>query len=419
MYIPEGQELKKGNMKRYIKLFITVLLYIPFATGQSQQIVHDDLYTLVAGLRSAMPGMNSEGFITPSFYEMERFRDVISSILDSNYTAADSMAQQLQYRLYEWYDTGNNDRRYYVLKEPAAENDGGVVLGWGTFIFHPEGEEQVIIEVPHPYWDTNTWRVGFKAYQRLRSRFFLMAGTHRYANGQSPAPADVAHNTQNMFHVVHQKLSPCSAHALQVHGFSRSGHPGYPDVVLSNGSSVPPAVIDSLAQAIGAQGFSTGIYDGINWSDLGATTNTQGQYSRNNGYSFIHMELEYFIRTSSVEWNKINTALAETFLTPLSLRRPELFPKDFQLYLKAAPNPFNPQVSLFFNLNDPGKVQLKIFDLNGKPVRVLLDGNTPAGNYRVQWRGKNDHGNSVAAGIYFAVLTSEKDRRVTRVLYIK
>ena len=49
-------------------------------------------------------------------------------------------------------------------------------------------------------------------------------------------------------------------------------------------------------------------------------------------------------------------------------------------------------------------MRLRVYDLLGRPVRTLWDGPLPAGNHRLRWDGRNEAGQAVASGIYFARL---------------
>jgi hypothetical protein len=367
-----------------------------------------------------MPGENSYAFIVPTSAQMDTFRSVIDAILNEQYFWADSLAAYIGYILYEWYDTSKDSNLYYVLMELQANQIGGVKSGWGTYIFYPEGQPQVIIEVPHPYFDSNTWRVGFAAYQQLNSRVFVMAGTHRYANGRDPRPADMAHTTQSMFHVVHQQVAPLNNHSLQVHGFIRNLHPGYPDVVLSNGTASPSTILDTLALSISDQTYSVGIFDGINFSDLGATTNTQGQWSNDNGYSFIHMELENFIRNSQSEWKKILNALYNVFFLPFGIEFTyrEKIIHQVLLYPNY-PNPFNHSTEISFSIASPQQVRMDIYDLHGKKIFTIINNHLSSGTYRLSWDGRNGNGVPVASGAYILVLQSENGQKQTKIHLVK
>ena len=61
-----------------------------------------------------------------------------------------------------------------------------------------------------------------------------------------------------------------------------------------------------------------------------------------------------------------------------------------------------------------GRVQ--IFDLQGREVRRLREGSLPAGEWSLAWDRRNDAGQGVAPGLYFARLTSAMAMRMARVI---
>ena len=402
------------HIMRYFIIFLSL-----YCVGIAQEIRNGNLFTLITDIRTAMPGSGSYGFVVPTTAQQDSFAVIVNLVLSEQYYLADSLAEYLNYTLFEWYDTANNNHLYYVLMENNADVPAGVQYGWGTYILNPTGYQEVIIEVPHPIWDTNTWQVGFRAYQYLNSKFFLMAGTHRYANGSNPAPADVAHNTQNVFHTVHQNVSPFSTHALQVHGFSINNHPGYPDVVLSNGSANPTPILDSLANEIISQGYSVGIYDGVNWSQLGATTNTQGQWSRGQGYSFIHMEMEYFIRLTQSEFENILDALYNVFLIPLAIE-PEykpIIPTIFTLE-QNYPNPFNSNTTFSFFLPNSSPIQMIIYNVLGEELWRMNLEPLPAGHHKYQFGPGVLNNNSLSGGVYFLSVSDSHSKKSIKLIYL-
>jgi hypothetical protein len=70
------------------------------------------------------------------------------------------------------------------------------------------------------------------------------------------------------------------------------------------------------------------------------------------------------------------------------------------------PNPFNPRTTIAFDLPDAGPVRLVIFNAAGRAVRTLVQEDLPAGRYSRAWNGRDDSGNSVASGVFFARLVS-------------
>ncbi len=78
-----------------------------------------------------------------------------------------------------------------------------------------------------------------------------------------------------------------------------------------------------------------------------------------------------------------------------------ILPERFTLY-QNYPNPFNPQTRIAVALPADGRVRLRVFDVLGQEVRVLLDGQRPAGYQEVVWDGTDRNGRAVSSGVYFA-----------------
>jgi len=67
------------------------------------------------------------------------------------------------------------------------------------------------------------------------------------------------------------------------------------------------------------------------------------------------------------------------------------------------PNPANPQAKLWYVLakGENYGVKLRIYDVNGRLVRKLVDGTQAAGPHVAVWDGKDDAGRGVSSGHYF------------------
>ncbi|MBN1408189.1 MAG: T9SS type A sorting domain-containing protein [Calditrichaceae bacterium] len=406
---------------RMLKLICIFIMLSGSVWAQQPRAGH--LANLIADIRDAMPGRDSYAYIAPTSAQRDSFELIINKILNENYAGADSIASNLNYVLYEYTDTGSGNRTYYVLMEENADKEDSIKLGWGTYIFDPAGSDKAVIEIPHPMFDTNTWLVGISAYQALDSKFFLMAGTHRYANGSNPAPADVAHNTSNIFHLVHCKIASHSDHTVQIHGYSRSTreeYAAYPDAIISNGTSSPSAILDSLDEAIEDEGYTCGIFNGVDYAYLGATTNKQGQFSNSNGYSFVHMELEYFIRSSQDEWTNIIDALNNVFLLGTALKSIAGKQILIDFYLgDNYPNPFNPQTVIPFYLNDNQHIQMHIYNDLGQHLTTLVTGQLQPGYHEIIWNGRDSRGNAVASGHYYYVMITNDQTHTKSMILLR
>ena len=71
------------------------------------------------------------------------------------------------------------------------------------------------------------------------------------------------------------------------------------------------------------------------------------------------------------------------------------------------PNPFNPVTTISFDVPHRSEVSLTLFNVQGRRVRTLVDGERNAGAYRVVWDGTDESGRSVASGVYFYRLESD------------
>ncbi len=88
--------------------------------------------------------------------------------------------------------------------------------------------------------------------------------------------------------------------------------------------------------------------------------------------------------------------------------------------LHAAPNPFNPSTRFSFELGSESSVDLRVFDLSGRLVKVLLDSEVrQPGSYSVTWNGHNNRGESLPSGMYFCRLKSGGITETVRVSLIK
>ncbi len=110
------------------------------------------------------------------------------------------------------------------------------------------------------------------------------------------------------------------------------------------------------------------------------------------------------------------------YYDPLPRPRIELSTGDittenhFRNYLKEPyPNPFNPQTSIYFSLQEAANVSLKIYNVRGQLVKTLHnDKRLPAGEHQENWNGVNNDGTRVPSGIYFLRFTTSNGYSKTR-----
>ena len=65
------------------------------------------------------------------------------------------------------------------------------------------------------------------------------------------------------------------------------------------------------------------------------------------------------------------------------------------------PNPFNPTTTIRYQLAKQSRVIIKIYNLLGEEIRIMIDTEQAAGYYSLVWNGADDLGHPVSSGAYF------------------
>ncbi|MBN1293241.1 MAG: T9SS type A sorting domain-containing protein, partial [Candidatus Latescibacteria bacterium] len=83
------------------------------------------------------------------------------------------------------------------------------------------------------------------------------------------------------------------------------------------------------------------------------------------------------------------------------------------------PNPFNPATTISFTLPEAGKATLTVYDITGRKVREIVNGQLAGGMHTVVWNGCDTFGRSVSSGVYFSRLTMNGITTANRMLLAK
>ena len=83
------------------------------------------------------------------------------------------------------------------------------------------------------------------------------------------------------------------------------------------------------------------------------------------------------------------------------------------------PNPFNPNTTIRFSIQNEGQVNISIFNIRGQLVRELESGVFTAGEHNVIWDGRDSFGSEVAGGIYFYQMITEDHNSIRKMVMIK
>lgn len=149
------------------------------------------------------------------------------------------------------------------------------------------------------------------------------------------------------------------------------------------------------------------------WKPLTGTLAYQTQYTVTIGASAKS------IYATPVDGNKDSVGgdpFSLSFRTqrqPSAVEQRGLLPKEFALH-QNFPNPFNPATVITFALPVTGPAELTVYDVMGRTISTLVDGETDAGEYSVTWDAS-----SLASGIYFYRLTAGTYSSIRKMMVVK
>lgn len=114
-----------------------------------------------------------------------------------------------------------------------------------------------------------------------------------------------------------------------------------------------------------------------------------------------------------------NTMQDTAFSLPLTgIEAPEVLPDQVSL-AQNFPNPFNPTTTIQIELAKTSAVQLRVFDMAGKLVRVLHSGSLTSGRHAFQWDGKDQSGSDAASSMYLYQLQTGSFLEARKMLLLR
>jgi uncharacterized protein (TIGR00288 family) len=110
---------------------------------------------------------------------------------------------------------------------------------------------------------------------------------------------------------------------------------------------------------------------------------------------------------------KSDTKLINLLRQAIESTEEDKLPSDFVLK-QNYPNPFNPSTMIEFSIKNNSKVNLSIYDVLGRKVTTLINGNLQAGTHEVNFEGQD-----ISSGIYFYSLTVGNAKVVKKMTFAK
>lgn len=248
--------------------------------------------------RFPLPEPNSDRYEEPSAERAGALRASLEAAIAGDRFAAAAAAAEADYVLCV-EDTDSDLLVWWPMDQ----------TGQARIALRLDPPRDVIVEVPHPLFDTNTDDQGLAIFEGAGARALIVGGGHRCASttvgceGSSSACdrydvepfggyrlSDPAHATGGTFHLAHVVLAEAFAESvvLSVHGFGSISENPDAQAILSNGTTDPvsaDAPVARLAETLGLAGV-----DGVvscnggagvpQVSSLCGTTNVQGRQLR-------------------------------------------------------------------------------------------------------------------------------------------
>jgi hypothetical protein len=179
---------------------------------------------------------------------------------------------------------------------------------------------------------------------------------------------------------------------------SRPGGYGYHDLYLStrnsNNTWNAPINLGSTINTSSADAYPYITPDGLYFF---YTTEKQGDL----GYNPYWISAQYIYNLASVGINNQSGNV-----------------KDFELF-QNYPNPFNPSTKIRFQIKESGFVSLKVYDILGKEVAVLMNEKLQPGSYEIPFSINEYNENHISSGIYFYSLETENYRSTKKMIFMK
>jgi flagellar hook assembly protein FlgD len=88
--------------------------------------------------------------------------------------------------------------------------------------------------------------------------------------------------------------------------------------------------------------------------------------------------------------------------------------------MQASPNPFSTSTIIGYSVPGSGDVRLEVYDMSGRLVKRLEDSESPeAGEYSIEWDGRDASGSLVPDGVYLYRLTTSDGSLVRSLVLLR
>ena len=179
------------------------------------------------------------------------------------------------------------------------------------------------------------------------------------------------------------------------------------DYVILTWSPVDQEVLYYLLERSTDENFSEGNVVSSYLNDV---------YYEDDGLEF---NTEYFYRVSYYAdgWSEFSEVLS-VVLEQMDVVDGFQLPRNYALH-QNYPNPFNPVTNLSYDLPEDALVNITIYDMMGKVVSTLVNGQQSAGFKTLQWNATNNSGMPISAGLYIYTIQAGEFNQTRKMILLK
>ncbi|MFQ5675889.1 MAG: FlgD immunoglobulin-like domain containing protein, partial [bacterium] len=210
------------------------------------------------------------------------------------------------------------------------------------------------------------------------------------------ALTDISNSTTNMIADLWADFPPAAPQNLVISNAGQNGQNIKLKWDANNETDLNHYAIYRGYQSGAGQIFWGGVVattSNTNWTDTSFQINTSSSDK-------VHYRITAVDQANN-ESDYSNTVNSGTDDIPIPKKGAETLALPKEIALRPNyPNPFNPETQIKFELPEPAHVTLKVYNVLGKKVRTLVNGDFEANFHTVRWDGKNDSGKDLSSGVY-------------------
>ncbi|NVM03457.1 MAG: S8 family peptidase, partial [Candidatus Helarchaeota archaeon] len=153
--------------------------------------------------------------------------------------------------------------------------------------------------------------------------------------------------------------------------------------------------------------------DKLNWWNVGFIRGNGTTHSENS-YKFCDNEnsiRKYYYRLKQVDFD------GSYRYSPIAELK-ALIPEKWQIE-QNFPNPFNADTFIKYKMPKNSFVSIKIYNILGKEIKILVNEFKQPGYYYIKWDGKNGSSINVPSGIYFCEIKTKNFHKIKKMVLLR